>query len=297
MRAGTIAPIFMKDAKKGKKPIPILKWIGGKRQLLSEITERLPLHFERYFEPFFGGGAVLFSVAPAHAVINDLNGELMNLYSVVRDSPTQLIELLKTYPNEEQFYYLMRDIDLDKTRFSALSPIEKAARTVYLNRTCYNGVFRVNRAGHFNVPYAGLKTPNIVREEEILLMHDYFASNDVVMRCGDFEKAVQDARPGDFVYFDPPYDPLPGQSSFVGYTEEHFPDSSLRRLVSLCDELTMRGVQVMISNSATQKVRDLFSSERYNIAVVKAKRSVNSKADQRGEIDEFIITNYETDNV
>lgn len=279
------------------KPIPILKWIGGKRQLLGEILSRLPVHYERYFEPFFGGGAALFAISPKRAVINDLNGELINLYTVVKENPNELIALLETYKNDEDFYYRLRDLDLDKAAFASLTPVERAARTVYLNRTCFNGVYRVNREGHFNVPYAGLKSPNIVRKNEILAMHNYFKEIEITMRCGDFEKAVQDAKPGDFVYFDPPYDPLPGQSSFVGYTEESFPDSSLRRLVRLCDALSARGVQIMVSNSATEKVRNLFSDERYHIFTVQAKRSVNSKADQRGEIDEFIITNYEVDCV
>lgn len=263
--------------------------------MLGEILSRLPVHYERYFEPFFGGGAALLAIAPKRAVINDLNCELINLYRVVKEHPSELIALLETYPNNEEFYYYLRDLDLDKAAFAAMSAVERAARTVYLNRTCFNGVYRVNRDGHFNVPYAGLKSPNIVRKAEIMAMHQYFEENDIVMRCGDFEKAVQDAKPGDFVYFDPPYDPLPGQSSFVGYTEESFPDSSLRRLVRLCDSLSERGVQIMVSNSATEKVRNLFSDERYHIVTVQAKRSVNSKADQRGEIDEFIITNYEVD--
>ena len=277
------------------KPIPILKWIGGKRQLLGEIFSRLPVHYERYFEPFFGGGAALLAIAPKRAVINDLNCELINLYRVVKEHPSELIALLETYPNKEEFYYYLRDLDLDKAAFAAMPAVERAARTVYLNRTCFNGVYRVNRDGHFNVPYAGLKSPNIVRKAEIMAMHQYFEENDIIMRCGDFEKAVQDAKPGDFIYSDPPYDPLPGQPSFVGYTEESFPDSSLRRLVRLCDSLSERGVQIMVSNSATEKVRNLFSDERYHIVTVQAKRSVNSKADQRGEIDEFIITNYEVD--
>lgn len=277
------------------KPIPILKWIGGKRQLLDEIISRLPIHYERYYEPFFGGGAVLLATTPKRAVINDYNCELMNLYSVVKEKPDELIALLETYHNSEEFYYQLRDLDKDKTGFKALSPVERAARTVYLNRTCFNGVYRVNREGHFNVPYAGLKSPNIVRKAEILAMHRYFIDNDIVMRCGDFEKAVQDAKPGDFVYFDPPYDSLPGQQSFVGYTEESFPDSSLRRLVKLCDKLTEKGVQIMVSNSATDKVKSLFSDERYHIVTVQAKRFVNSKADGRGDTDELIITNYEVD--
>lgn len=284
------------SAQKSKgKPIPILKWIGGKRQLLGEILSRLPVHYERYFEPFFGGGAALLAISPKRAVINDLNCELINLYRVVKESPEELIALLETYPNNEEFYYHLRDLDLDKTAFAAMPSVLRAARTVYLNRTCFNGVYRVNRDGHFNVPYAGPKSPNIVRRAEIMAVHQYFKENDVVMRCGDFEKAVQDAKPGDFVYFDPPYDPLPGQSSFVGYTQECFPDSSLRRLVRVCDALSEKGVQIMVSNSATDKVRKLFSDERYHITTVQAKRFVNSKADRRGAIDEFIITNYEVD--
>ena len=283
------------DETKKNPPAPILKWIGGKRQLLSEIGKRLPIHFERYFEPFFGGGALLFAIEPKDAVINDYNGELMNLYQVVRDNPQELIDLLKTYENEESFYYRIRGLDLDKAKYDALTPLEKAARTLYLNRTCFNGIYRVNREGHFNVPYAGTTSGDIVREEAIMAVHDYLSKNRIEIRCGDFQTAVKDAKPGDFVYFDPPYDSLPGQASFVDYTGERFSDSSLKRLVRVCDDLTDRGVNVMVSNAATEKVRDLFSDERYFIDVVKAKRSVNSKADRRGEIDEFIITNYSID--
>lgn len=285
----------MEKADKKIQLKPILKWMGGKRQLLPEITKRLPIKFGKYFEPFLGGGAVLFELAPENAIVNDANPELINLYQVVKRNPDELIEVLRTFSNDEKTYYEVRDWDLNKEAYGAIDPIRKAARTVFLNRTCFNGVFRVNSSGHFNVPYANLKNPNIVMEKEIRALSQYFNKANIEFLCGDFEKAVSKAKPGDFVYFDPPYDPIPGQSDFNGYSEKKFGDSSLSRLVRVCKELTDKGVHVMVSDSATEKVRKFFSDDRFQIHTVYARRSINSVATDRGAIEEFIITNYEED--
>ena len=285
----------MKKAESIPQPKPILKWMGGKRQLLPEITRRLPIKYGQYFEPFLGGGAVLFELTPKTAVVNDANPELINLYKVVRDCPDELIKTLKSFENDERTFYEVRDWDVDKDHFSKLDPVKKAARTLFLNRTCYNGVFRVNSSGHFNVPYANLTNPDFVQEEAIYALSVYLKTAKVEFMCGDFEKAVSKAKAGDFVYFDPPYDPIPGQSDFNGYSKKKFGDSSLRRLVKVCKELNEKGVQIMISDSATEKVRRFFSDDCFHIYTVYARRSINSDATNRGAVAEYLITNYEID--
>lgn len=238
----------------------------------------------------------MFSLLPKRAFVNDINPELINLYKTIRDYPEELIETLKEFKNDEKMFLDVRDWDLNKETYAMLSPIKKAARLIYLNRTCFNGVYRVNSKGHFNVPYAHLKKPRIVVKEEIRSLSDYFRLAMVHFSSGDFEKAVAKAKAGDFVYFDPPYDPIPGQSDFNGYCENKFGDSSLRRLVGVCKELTAKGVQVMVSNSATDNVRSFFSDECFHIHTVYAKRSINSVGTQRGKVPEFLITNYEEDS-
>ena len=179
---------------------PLVKWAGGKRQLLPHIHAALPADApRRFYEPFIGGGAVLFSLEPARARVNDLNGELINLYEVVRDGVDELIAELAGYPNEAEFFYALRAADRDAQRFAALSPVERAARTLYLNRTCYNGLYRVNAAGQFNAPFGRYKNPTICDEGTLRAVHRYFADNDVVFSQGDFAATVAEAREGDFV--------------------------------------------------------------------------------------------------
>ena len=195
--------------KKNKLVRPILKWVGGKRQLLEEIEKRLPKRISYYVEPFVGGGAVLFDRQPQYVRINDYNKELINVYRVVRDNPDALIEELKNHEkkNDEsgsEWFYFVRGIDRTP-EFENLSDVKRAARIIYLNKTCYNGLFRVNSAGQLNVPYGRYKHPNIVNEVGIRALHGYFCNADIEMREGDFADCLIDLPKGAFVYLDPPY--------------------------------------------------------------------------------------------
>lgn len=271
---------------------PLVKWAGGKRQLLPHIHAALPADApRRFYEPFIGGGAVLFSLEPARARVNDLNGELINLYKVVRDGVDELIAELAGYPNETEFFYALRAADRDAQRFAALSPVERAARTLYLNRTCYNGLYRVNAAGQFNAPFGRYKNPTICDEGTLRAVHRYFADNDVAFSQGDFAAAVAEAREGDFVYFDPPYDPVNVTSSFTGYQKGGFDRTEQERLKEVCDDLDRRGVKFLLSNSATDFIRELYAD--YEVGIVGATRAINSVGSRRGKVDEVLVRNYE----
>ena len=271
---------------------PLVKWAGGKRQLLPHIHAALPADApRRFYEPFIGGGAVLFSLEPARARVNDLNGELINLYEVVRDGVDELIAELAGYPNETEFFYALRAADRDARRFAALSPVERAARTLYLNRTCYNGLYRVNAAGQFNAPFGRYKNPTICDEGTLRAVHRYFADNDVAFSQGDFAAAVAQAREGDFVYFDPPYDPVNVTSSFTGYQKGGFDRTEQERLKEVCDDLDRRGVKFLLSNSATDFIRELYAD--YEVGIVGATRAINSVGSRRGKVDEVLVRNYE----
>lgn len=270
---------------------PVLKWVGGKRQLLPEINKYIPEKITTYYEPFVGGGAVLFELQPKKAVINDVNPELVNLYTVIRDNVDELIEELKDYRNEEEFFYNVRSLDCDETVYSELTNIQRAARVHYLNKTCYNGLFRVNMAGQFNTPFGRYKNPNIVNEKTLKAVSMLFNKTELKILNVDFEKAVSNCKKGAFVYFDPPYDPISDSSSFTGYSKGGFDRAEQVRLKNLCDRLNERGVKFLLSNSSTSFIRELYKD--YTIEIIKSKRAINSKGDKRGEIDEVLIRNYE----
>jgi len=277
--------------KKNPLVAPVLKWAGGKRQLLSEITKHIPEKFSTYYEPFLGGGAVLFDLQPNRAVVNDINEELINMYLVIRDNVDELIESLKQHRNEEEYYYMIRELDRDKKKYNQLSNIEKASRIIFLNKTCYNGLFRVNSQGQFNVPFGRYKNPDIVNEATLKAVNNYLNRAKITFKCTDFEKAVKGIRKGDFVYFDPPYDPVSDTSSFTGYDVNGFDHEEQIRLKKLCDKLDKQGVKFLLSNSATDFILDLYKD--YNITIVKARRPINSKGNKRGEVDEVLVKNYE----
>mgnify|MGYP001308173567 CR=1 FL=1 len=271
---------------------PVLKWAGGKRQLLKEITKHIPEDFSTYYEPFLGGGAVLFQLQPSRAVINDINEELINVYMVIRDQVEELIEELKKHKerNNKEYYYKIRELDRDAEKYRQLSNMQKAARTIYLNKTCYNGLFRVNSKGQFNVPYGRYKKPDIVNETTLRAVSDYLNKADITIMCGDFEEAVKEAEEGSFVYFDPPYDPISATSNFTAYSAESFNREEQIRLKRLCDKLNEKGVKFLLSNSATDFILDLYKD--YHIEIVQANRSINSKGNRRGKIDEVLVKNY-----
>lgn len=276
---------------KNKLVSPVLKWVGGKRQLLPSIKPMLPKRITSYCEPFVGGGAVLFDLQPKSAIVNDINSDLILVYTVIRDNVEALIKLLETYPNEEGFYYELRNIDREQEKYDKLSEIEKAARVIFLNKTCYNGLYRVNNAGKFNSPFGKYKNPNIVNAPVLRAVSAYFNSSEITFSTADFEPVLEQVRRGTFVYLDPPYDPVSDTSSFTGYSKGGFSREQQIQLRECCDKLNARGVKFMLSNSATDFIREQYSN--YHITIVQAKRAINSVASKRGDVDEVIITNYE----
>lgn len=277
---------------------PVLKWAGGKRQLLPQIQSNIdkyfPKKFTAYYEPFIGGGALLFHLQPKKAVINDYNEDLINLYRCIKENLDELIEKLKYYEtkNDSESFYEIRGIDRTE-EYKKWTPVEKAARLIYLNRTCYNGLFRMNSAGQFNSPYGSYKNPCICNEPVLRAMSKYFKENDIEFRSGDFEEACKDAPKGSFIYLDPPYDQYDEQLNFVGYTKDGFTREDQTRLKKMCDILIEKGCYVMISNSKTPFIVDLYSDSSkyvtYTINTVNARRNINSNANKRGEVEEVLI--------
>ena len=272
---------------------PVLKWVGGKRQLLNDIIPMIPKNCSTYVEPFIGGGAVLFELQPKKAIINDFNSELINVYTVIRDYSEELIKELQFHKdnNTSEHFYAVREYDRKPEFFSQMTPVQKAARVIYLNKTCYNGLYRVNSAGQFNSPYGKYKNPNIVNETVIRAMSKYFNENNIVIKNEDFKEALKGLRRGSFVYLDPPYMPISSSSSFTGYTENGFNEDKQRELKELCDKLDKKGIKFLQSNSDCEFIRELYSG--YRIKTIKAKRAINSKGNSRGEINEVLIYNYE----
>ncbi|MBD2039392.1 DNA adenine methylase [Microcoleus sp. FACHB-672] len=276
---------------------PFLKWAGGKRQLLPEILKYVPkksLSKHTYYEPFIGGGALFFELQPKKAVINDSNWELINCYQVVKDLLDELIEQLTVYKNNnsEHYYYDVRDLDRSTKKYQSLSPVEKAARIIFLNKTCYNGLFRVNSQGQFNVPFGKYKNPNILDDAVLKAVSNYLNTNQVKLLNTDFEEAVKTAKKGDFVYLDPPYDPVSDTASFTGYDVNGFNREEQKRLKRVFDELTNRGCQVMLSNSCTDFIKELYKDYQDNFKIVRATRNINSNALKRGVVEEILVLNY-----
>jgi DNA adenine methylase len=276
---------------------PFLKWAGGKRQLLPEIVKYVPKRISKhtYYEPFIGGGALLFQLQPPKAVINDSNKELINCYKVIKDSLDELMEELSKdkYSNSETSYYEMRDLDRSTKKYASLSEVEKAARIIYLNKTCYNGLFRVNSQGQFNVPFGRYKNPNFLDDAVLIAVNKYLNSNDITLLNQDFAEAVKDANTGDFVYLDPPYDPVSQTASFTGYDVNGFNRDEQERLKEEFDALHKKGCKVMLSNSCTDFIMDLYKDYQDTIIKVRATRSINSNALKRGRVDEVLVLNYE----
>ena len=269
---------------------PILKWVGGKRQLLSEIIPLIDESCDNYVEPFIGGGAVLFRLQPKKAIINDYNTELINVYRTVRDDLDGLVALLKEHEkyNSSDYYYEVRALDRTPD-FDKMSHLEKAARIIYLNKTCYNGLYRVNSLGQFNSPYGRYKNPNIVNEVVLRAISKYLNRNEISIRSGDYKDVLNDIEKNSFVYLDPPYMPISSSSSFTGYTEGGFGYDKQVELKEECDKLNSKGVHFLQSNSDCEEIRELYKD--YRIKVVKAKRAINSDAKKRGQINEVLIYN------
>ena len=270
---------------------PVVKWVGGKRQIINEIMKYVPESYTTYYEPFLGGGALLFKLQPQKAVVNDINHELINLYEVIKDNVEELIKDLKTHKNEKEYFYKIRELDRKKDEYSKLTSVQRASRIIYLNKTCYNGLFRVNKAGEFNTPFGNYKKPNIVNETTLKAVSDYFNQAKIRFCSLDFTVVLKGVRKGAFVYFDPPYDPVSDTASFTGYDRSGFDRSEQIRLKETCDKLDQKGVEFLLSNSATDFIKDLY--KEYRIEIVQAKRPINSNANKRGEIDEVLVMNFE----
>ena len=287
-----IPTVLLEAEKKEKviiKPEPFLKWAGGKSQLLKQFEAFLPSKFNNYLEPFVGGGAVFFylyntgRLKGKKIILIDSNEELINCFLVIKENVERLIGVLRShkYVNRKEVYYRIRT-EQPQDRF------ERAARTIYLNKTCFNGLYRVNSKGKFNVPFGRYKNSLICDSRNLRAVS--IALKNVKILCDDFERCLDYARKGDFIYFDPPYQPLSKTSNFTSYTKNGFGEAEQRRLYCAFYELDKRGCKVMLSNSNTDFIKRLY--RRYRIERVKANRAINCKAEGRGKIEELVILNY-----
>lgn len=275
-------------------PKPFVKWAGGKRQLIPILNENLPETFGTYFEPFLGGGALLFHMLTERngqkCSISDLNADLILSYATVRDRIDELIASLKNHEKKYQkdsksYYYSIRESN-------PRGEIEKTSRLLFLNRTCFNGLYRVNSKGKFNVPLGKYTNPNIVNEENLRSVSNFLQSNKISIQCRDFQKVLRDAKKGDLVYFDPPYQPISETANFTSYTNKDFTKDDLERLAKICINLDAKGCNVLLSNSDSKLVADMFSEKPWKVSKIQANRSINSNSKKRTGHFELLIKNY-----
>lgn len=274
---------------KGK---PFVKWAGGKRSIINELIRLSPYEFDTYYEPFVGGGAMLFELSPKKAVINDYNTELINVYNCIKDENKFTLmckELNKHETNHsEEYYYQIRDLDRDKKKFNKIVDYKRAARTIYLNKACFNGLYRVNSKNEFNVPSGKKKKINTYDGINLGIIYSFLNLNDIKILSTDFEESVKDAKKGDFIYFDPPYDS--DTYTFNSYTENGFGKDEQKRLADVFKDLDRRGCYVMLSNYNTILIKDLYKN--FNFNYIETQRNIGAKAQNRGIVEEVIITNF-----
>jgi DNA adenine methylase len=276
------------------EPKPFVKWAGGKRQLLAELEKNFPKQFGTYFEPFLGGGAVLFDLLAKKpnlkCSVSDLNSDLVLAYITIRDKLGRLIESLenhsKNYHKDSTEYYY------DVRKQEPKSQIEKVSRLLFLNKTCFNGLYRVNSKGKFNVPLGRYTNPNIVNRENLIIASKFLQSERIKISCRDFESILKDAKKGDFVYFDPPYQPVSDTANFTSYTHRDFTEDDLQRLADLANQLNSKGVHVLLSNSNTKIVKKIFSSKKWKVKEIAVNRAINSNSQKRTGHKEVLIKNY-----
>lgn len=286
---------------------PVLKWAGGKRQLLDELYARFPDQYEHYHEPFFGGGALFFDLEPENGTINDTNERLVNFYRQVRDNPGALIERLEEFDDPESevddsrphaekshtnreiknYYYQQRALFNNRPYGEDFDPLEEAALLLYLNRTCYNGLYRENQSGGFNVPIGRYANPDWVQAERIRKASEVLEDTEILNE--DFDYITEYAEAGDMVYFDPPYEPMSPTASFTDYSEEGFDQDDQKRLLEVAKELDEADVHVILSNSGV--MYDMYDEAGFDVGVEGATRAINSDAENRDEVDEIIATN------
>ncbi len=269
-------------------PHPVLKWAGGKRQLLPQLARYLPASYGTFIEPFVGGGALFFHLRPGRAVLIDNNPELVNVYRVVKDDVNGLIASLKKHVNDSTYYYGIRNADRDASAFKEWSDVERASRTIFMNRVCFNGLYRVNKKGEFNVPFGDYKDPVFCDEENLLAVNHALQKATIVL--GSFEQCLDFARKGDLVYLDPPYVPLSTTASFTSYTRDCFDGKAQKALFSVFHELDRRGCKVMLSNSYCDFILDLYKD--YRIETIMAIRAINCVGAKRGKIREVLVLNH-----
>lgn len=275
----------------GRKMSPVLKWAGGKTQLLDPITERMPKTYNRYYEPFIGGGAVFFAVSPSAAIINDTNEQLINLYQQLKTNTSAIIEIvnrLDGIPCDKNFYYSIRGRYNEKIASRAIDA-ECAALMIWINKHCFNGLYRVNGKGLFNVPYNNKTNGKSIDEDNLMAIAEYLQTVDITISCADFEAICKDVCSDDFVYFDSPYVPVSETADFTDYTKDGFSLADHRRLAALFQHLDHIGAKVMLSNNDVPLVHSLY--EGYNIQSLDVKRMINRNASKRTGR-EVLITNY-----
>lgn len=275
-------------------PKPFVKWAGGKRQLIPILHQNLPEAFGTYYEPFLGGGALLFHILTdkngQKCSISDLNSDLVLAYTTIRDRIDALISSLKNHEKNYQkdsksYYYSVRESN-------PRNEVEKTSRLIFLNRTCFNGLYRVNSKGKFNVPLGKYTNPNIVNEENIRAVSSILQTNKISIKCRDFESVLRDAKKGDLVYFDPPYQPVSSTANFTSYTTKDFTYDDLTRLSELCLKLDSKECHVLLSNSDSKEVSDIFAKKPWKITRIEANRSINSNSKKRTGHFELLIKNY-----
>lgn len=272
---------------------PFVKWAGGKGQLLERIEALMPKTYGHYYEPFIGGGALLFHIAPKAFTINDFNSELVQAYRCFTndDDFRLLLDRLDYHQahHSEEYYYQIRQMD-QKPDFQNLPSFERAARMIYLNKSCFNGLYRVNGKGFFNVPSGRKEHVNCYEKTNVNEIREFFKDSSFEILNSDFALAVENAKAGDFVYFDPPYDTWENKDSFTSYAKNPFGKEEQKRLADLYAKLSSRGVFVMLSNHNTEFIRQLYKD--FNIHIIEAKRMINSNAQGRGNVEEVLVTNY-----
>jgi DNA adenine methylase len=283
------ASISLNDKQTNAKKLgkPFLKWAGGKSSLLPQLLSNIPADFHRYHEPFLGGGALFFALSPSLATLCDSNEELINCYQIVRRNPEGLITDLSKHHYELKYFLKVRGADRLES-FKYWSPLQRASRLIFLNKACFNGLYRLNSKGQFNVPFGRYANPNILDEPRIRDCSKRL--QNVKIECRDFKTALLQVKESDFVYLDPPYLPLSQSSSFASYTKEGFGVTEHRELAACCQDLNKRGVRFLLSNSNTDLTRELYQT--FSIQEVSAPRMINSKSARRGKISEVLIRNF-----
>jgi DNA adenine methylase len=275
-------------------PKPFVKWAGGKRQLLPIIANHIPSKFERYFEPFLGGGAVFFSLITKERktkwLLSDLNSDLVLSYVTIRDKTQELVSSLENHAesytkNSNVYYYKIRETN-------PKNDVDRVSRLIFLNKTCFNGLYRVNSKGKFNVPIGRYVNPNIVNKENLIEVSKILQSKDIAIKCQDFEDALKVAGSGDFVYLDPPYQPVSTTASFTSYTDSGFDFSDQERLYAKFKSLDKKGVKVLLSNSHSEDIVELFKEFSDGMIEINANRFINSVSQKRTGHTELLIKNY-----